>query len=118
MKYCIPIKRANYSFSPCRFLFLILWVSGKWFEQYNNVILIHAIQKTNYFTITTNFEYADLDNQMPVQSNFSDWKAADVFTDAIPTLLLYTHMYQITCSVVARLSNHHQGLTVKTKLLF
>ena len=26
---------------------------------------------------------------------------------------MYIHMYQITCSVVARLSNQHQGLLVQ-----
>ena len=69
-KYCC--KRASYSFSPCGFLVLILWVSGKKIEQNMNVTW--TIFK--YFTCTTNFEYTDLDHWMPVQSNFSDWKAA------------------------------------------
>ena len=60
-------------------------------------------------TITTNFEYADLDCRMPVQSNFSDWKAAGVFTD-YTSVSIYTCTKLLECSVVARLSNHHQGL--------
>ena len=66
------------------------------------------IQITKYFIIITNFEYADLDNQ----------NTLILVIDKLQVYLLmqylhfsvYVHMYQITFSVVARLSNHNQDL--------
>ena len=68
------------------------------------------IQITKYFIIITKFEYADLDNQ--------NTHSLISVIDKLQVYLLmqylhfsmYVHMYQITCSVAARLSNHHQGL--------
>ena len=70
------------------------------------------IQITKYFIIITNFEYADLDNQ-----NTHAYSLISVIDKLQVYLLMqylhfsmYVHMYQITFSVVARLSNHNQGL--------
>ena len=99
-KYC--------SFSPCGFLVLILWVSGKnlsntwmWHDNTNNKVFYHYHKLWIRRSWQPKYPYSLIS-----------------VIDKLQVYLLmqylhfsmYVHMYQITCSVVARLSNHHQGL--------
>ena len=98
-KYC--------SFSPCGFLVLILWVSGKQFEQYNECDMITQI--------TVFYHYYKLWIRRSWQPKYQNSLISKIDKLQVYILMQYlhfsmhVHMYQNTCSVVARLSNHHQG---------
>ena len=80
----------------------INWMQLQWLPHWLHTFV--WVRHTIKFSITTKFDYTDLDGWMPIQS---EWKAVGVFTNAIPTLLhvythvhMYVHMRQIMCSVV------------------